>query len=80
MPTRWPIGLTTRFLDARTGEERFNASLGQIFYFTNRRVRLNASDPELDRSSSESPANSTSTPTSGSACAATCSTTRARAR
>jgi LPS-assembly protein len=47
------IGITTRFLDAGTGEERFNASLGQIFYFTNRRVRLNASDPELDRSSSE---------------------------
>ncbi|MEE4109376.1 MAG: LPS assembly protein LptD, partial [Halieaceae bacterium] len=47
------LGLTTRFLDASTGEERFNASIGQIFYFTNRRVRLDASDPELDRSSSE---------------------------
>ncbi|MEE4109384.1 MAG: LPS assembly protein LptD, partial [Halieaceae bacterium] len=47
------LGLTTRFLDASTGEERFNASFGQIFYFTNRRVRLDASDPELDRSSSE---------------------------
>ncbi|MFK7830538.1 MAG: LPS-assembly protein LptD [Congregibacter sp.] len=47
------IGLTTRFLDEDTGEERFNASIGQIFYFTNRRVRLNASDPELDRSNSE---------------------------
>jgi len=47
------IGLTTRFLDQGTGEERFNASIGQISYFTNRRVRLNASDPELDRSSSE---------------------------
>lgn len=47
------IGLTTRFLDESTGEERFNASIGQIFYFNNRRVRLNASDPELDRSNSE---------------------------
>ncbi|GAB5413357.1 MAG: LPS-assembly protein LptD [Congregibacter sp.] len=47
------IGITTRFLDENTGEERFNASIGQIFYFTNRRVRLNASDPELDRSNSE---------------------------
>lgn len=47
------IGLTTRFLDEGTGEERFNASIGQIFYFTNRRVRLNASDPELDRTNSE---------------------------
>ncbi|MEM1190974.1 MAG: LPS assembly protein LptD [Pseudomonadota bacterium] len=47
------IGLTTRFLDTTTGEERFNASFGQIIYFTDRRVRLNASDPQLDRSSSE---------------------------
>jgi LPS-assembly protein len=47
------IGLTTRFLDARSGEEYFNASIGQIYYFTNRRVRLNASDPELDRPNSE---------------------------
>jgi LPS-assembly protein len=47
------IGLTTRFLDESSGEELFNASVGQITYFTNRRVRLRASDPELDRSSSE---------------------------
>ena len=47
------IGVTTRFLDEDTGEERFNASIGQIVYFNNRRVRLNASDPELDRSNSE---------------------------
>ena len=47
------IGLTTRFLDQDTGEERFNASIGQINYFENRRVRLRASDPELDRTSSE---------------------------
>ncbi|MEM1145407.1 MAG: LPS assembly protein LptD, partial [Pseudomonadota bacterium] len=47
------VGVTTRFLDRENGFERFNASIGQIFYFTNRRVRLNASDPELDQSSSE---------------------------
>ena len=47
------LGLTTRFLDEETGEERFNASIGQIVYFDDRRVRLNASDPELDRSNSE---------------------------
>ncbi|WOJ96919.1 LPS assembly protein LptD [Congregibacter brevis] len=47
------IGLTTRFLDESTGAELFNASIGQIVYFNNRRVRLNASAPELDRSSSE---------------------------
>ncbi|EAQ98017.1 Organic solvent tolerance protein OstA [Congregibacter litoralis KT71] len=47
------IGITTRFLDESTGDELFNASIGQIVYFTNRRVRLNAFAPELDRSSSE---------------------------
>ncbi|MFT7286690.1 MAG: LPS-assembly protein, partial [Halieaceae bacterium] len=47
------VGLTTRFLDESDGEERFNASIGQIFYFTDRRVRLNASDPQLDRTNSE---------------------------
>lgn len=47
------FGLTTRVLDGASGNELFNASIGQIHYFTNRRVRLNASDPELDRSNSE---------------------------
>lgn len=47
------IGITTRIFDERNGEERFNASIGQIVYFTNRRVRLNATDPELGQSSSE---------------------------
>ncbi|MEM6302091.1 MAG: LPS-assembly protein LptD [Pseudomonadota bacterium] len=47
------VGVTTRFLDQETGFERFNASIGQIFYFTNRRVRLLDADPELDQSSSE---------------------------
>lgn len=47
------IGLTTRFLNESSGEELFNASIGQIVYFNNRRVRLNASAPELDRSNSE---------------------------
>ena len=47
------VGVTTRFLDSASGDEMFNASVGQIYYFTNRRVRLNASDPELDQSNSE---------------------------
>jgi LPS-assembly protein len=50
---RMSIGLTTRFLNLDSGEELFNASIGQIYYFTNRRVRLNAQDPELDRPNSE---------------------------
>ncbi|WP_414982102.1 LPS-assembly protein LptD [Congregibacter sp.] len=47
------VGLTTRFLGESSGEELFNASIGQIVYFNNRRVRLGASAPELDRSNSE---------------------------
>lgn len=32
------VGLTSRFLDSTTGAEKFKASLGQIYYFQNRRV------------------------------------------
>lgn len=47
------IGLTTRFLSADDGREMFNASLGQIVYFENRRVRVTPGAPELQRSNSE---------------------------
>lgn len=47
------IGLTTRLLDERDGREMFNASLGQIVYFENRRVRVTPGAPELQRSNSE---------------------------
>jgi LPS-assembly protein len=50
---RISLGITTRFLNMDTGEELFNASVGQTYYFTNRRVRLRPTDPELDRSNSE---------------------------
>ncbi len=35
------VGLTTRFLSAETGIERFSASVGQIYYLNDRRVTLN---------------------------------------
>ncbi|MEE9451747.1 MAG: LPS-assembly protein LptD [Gammaproteobacteria bacterium] len=35
------LGLSTRFLDAETGIEKFSASIGQIYYFQDRRVLLN---------------------------------------
>ncbi len=41
------IGLTTRLIDTRTGKERLSASVGQIFYFKDQRVRLNNADPTL---------------------------------
>ncbi|KGE02860.1 LPS-assembly protein LptD [Pseudohaliea rubra] len=47
------IGVTTRFLNRRTGTELLNASLGQIVYFDNRRVRLRPTAPELERTESE---------------------------
>lgn len=34
------LALTTRFLDANSGIEKFSASIGQIYYFQNRRVLL----------------------------------------
>lgn len=40
------LGLTSRLLDDM-GSERGNVSIGQIHYFKDRQVRLDASDPEL---------------------------------
>lgn len=34
------FSLTTKFLDADTGAEKFHASIGEIYYFRNRRVML----------------------------------------
>ena len=45
-------GVTTRFFDNTTGEERLNASIGQIFYFKDRKIRLNATDPVLAEATS----------------------------
>ncbi len=45
------LGLTTRLLDSQ-GYERGSASVGQIFYFKDRHVRLTASEPSLTDSSS----------------------------
>ena len=41
------VGVTSRYFDNETGEEKLNVSLGQIYYFRDREVRLNAFDPEL---------------------------------
>jgi LPS-assembly protein len=47
------VGLTTRFIDESDGREEFNASLGQIFYFRDREVRLNPNDEPLETGGSE---------------------------
>jgi LPS-assembly protein len=47
------VGLTTRFIDTETGERLLSASLGQIFYFRDREVRLQPGAQPLDESGSE---------------------------
>lgn len=39
------LGLTSRLVDPDTGNEQLRASLGQIFYFRDRKVNLLATDP-----------------------------------
>ena len=46
------LGVTTRFFDNETGEEKLNASLGQIFYFEDREVRLIPDDSVLSQPTS----------------------------
>ncbi|GLS25621.1 LPS-assembly protein LptD [Marinibactrum halimedae] len=43
---RLSVGLTTRFLNAETGAEWLRASIGQIYYGSERRVQLNSNTPE----------------------------------
>jgi LPS-assembly protein len=47
------VGITTRFIDRKDGREEFNASIGQIFYFQDREVRLLSDDPALETGGSE---------------------------
>ena len=44
------VGVTTRLFADSDGRERLNASIGQIFYFRDREVRLKARSPVLDES------------------------------
>ncbi len=43
------VGITTRLFDDADGREQLNASIGHIFYFRDREVRLNSADPALDQ-------------------------------
>lgn len=49
---RLTLGLTSRTIANRDGDELLRASLGQIYYFDERRVQLDASAPRDDTSSS----------------------------
>lgn len=46
------VGLTTRFIDSKSGRETLSASLGQIFYFEDREVRPNPLTGIIEDSSS----------------------------
>lgn len=46
------LGVTSRFIDNASGNETLRASIGQIFYFRDRKVRLNQIDPGLTESTS----------------------------
>lgn len=47
------MGMTTRYINNDSGREQFSATVGQILYFEDYKVRLNALDPPLDNSRSE---------------------------
>jgi LPS-assembly protein len=47
------VGVTTRFIGDDDGHEYMSASIGQIFYFDDRRIRLSPIDPTLEQSGSE---------------------------
>tara|TARA_R110002110_G_C13470397_1_gene720566 strand:+ start:47316 stop:49745 length:2430 start_codon:yes stop_codon:yes gene_type:complete len=47
------LGVTTRYIDSETGQRLLSASIGQIFYFRDRKVRLLPTDESLDQSGSE---------------------------
>jgi len=47
------VGMTTRYINNDSGREQFSATVGQILYFEDYKVRLNALDPPLDNSRSE---------------------------
>ena len=58
------LGVTTRFIENQTGETKLEASVGQIFYFRDREVRLNRFDPDLDETVSAIAAEATWYPSS----------------
>lgn len=47
------LGLTTRFIDAEDGRDILSASVGEIFYFRDRKVRLNPNEDAIEDSTSE---------------------------
>ncbi|MCX2979201.1 LPS-assembly protein LptD [Candidatus Marimicrobium litorale] len=57
------LGVTSRLIDDHSGRALLSASVGQIYYFEDRKVRLNRVAEPLDEKSSEIAGNLTITPT-----------------
>jgi LPS-assembly protein len=55
-------GLSTQFIDESTGSSLLAASISQIYYFRDRKVRLNSTGQALDESKSEVAAEAVFTP------------------
>ena len=59
---RMSVGISTQFIDSTSGNKLLGASIGQIFYFSDRKVRLVPGAPPLDESGSEIAAELSFTP------------------
>jgi len=59
---RLSVGVSSQFIDMETGRKLLGGSIGQIFYFRDRKVRLVPGAPALDDSSSEIAADLSFTP------------------
>jgi len=59
---RLSLGVSSQFIDSRSGQKLLGASIGQIFYFSDRKVRLLPGAAPLDESSSEIAGNLSFTP------------------
>lgn len=57
------VGVTSRFIDDESGESLLSASVGQIFYLRDRKVRLSPNASALDNSKSEMAGELSFTPT-----------------
>ena len=59
---RLSMGVSSQFIDTQSGQKLLGGSIGQIFYFSDRKVRLTPGAPALDESSSEIAADLSFTP------------------
>ncbi|MBB71120.1 MAG: hypothetical protein CMF50_01820 [Legionellales bacterium] len=59
------VAMTSRFLQQATGEEKLRASIGQIYYFRNRKVNIDTSTQDLVTLENSVPSDTPSSPIAG---------------